>query len=163
MARIVVIHEIAANHKRVRESLPEHEILAFKKISSAMRFLERNRVDLIISAVHLLDGNVFDLLHWAKADANLRGIPFVFFCAEPSELAKYVSGAVKSAAQILGASRYIAMDTFDADAFRAAIQEVLESDVPAISPQHLKAFKDWAATQDTTERIGGLLDLFNQD
>jgi CheY-like chemotaxis protein len=146
MARIVVIHEIARNHKRVRESLPEHEILAFKQLPSATRFLEKNSADLIISAVHLTEGNVFDFLHWVKADSRLCSIPFVFFCAEPTELAKYVSGAVKSAAQILGASRYMAMDIFDEAAFRATIQEVLESEVPTITARQLQALKAWAST-----------------
>lgn len=156
MARIVVVHEIARNHKRVRESLPEHEILAFKQLPSAMRFLEKNSADLIVSAVHLTDGNVFDFLHWVKADRRLCRIPFVFFCAEPTELAKYVSGAVKSAAHILGASRYMAMDTFDKAVFRATIQEVLESEVPTITAQQLRAFKDWTSRQDTRDRISDL-------
>jgi response regulator RpfG family c-di-GMP phosphodiesterase len=145
MARIVVVHEIAANHERVLRSLPEHEILPFGQIDQAMHFLEQNRADLIISAVHLLEGNVFDFLRWTKSDANLRGIPFVFFCAEPTELSRYVSNAVKHAAQILGASRYIAMDTFDAAEFHAVITEVLDSDAPHITTSHLQAFRDWAA------------------
>jgi CheY-like chemotaxis protein len=99
----------------------------------AMHFLEQNRADLIISAVHLLEGNVFDFLRWTKSDANLRGIPFVFFCAEPTELSRYVSNAVKHAAQILGASRYIAMETFDASEFHAVIADVLDSAVPRIT------------------------------
>ncbi len=146
MARIVVVHEIAANHERVTRSLPEHEILPFRQIDQAMHFLEQNRADLIISAVHLLEGNVFDFLRWAKSHANLRGIPFVFFCAEPTELSRYVSIAVKHAAQILGASRYIAMDTFDASEFHAVITDVLDSDVPHITTSHLEAFRAWAAS-----------------
>jgi CheY-like chemotaxis protein len=150
MARIVVIHEISANHKRVHDSLPEHEVLSFRKIPDAMRFMEENDVDLIISAVHLIEGNVFDLLHWVKANRRLRRIPFVYFCAEPTELAKYVSGAIRSAAQILGATRYVAMEEFDQQNFRNIIQEVLESPVPLLTREQLRVFRESDAEQQSS-------------
>jgi CheY-like chemotaxis protein len=149
VARIVVIPEIPANHRRVRESLAEHEILAFQKLHQAMRFINRNPVDLVISAVHLVDGNVFDFLHWMKADNNLRTIPVVFFCAEPTELARYVSGAVKSAALILGASGYIAMDEFDSVAFREVITEILGQEAPQLTDEQLARLLAWSREQAT--------------
>jgi CheY-like chemotaxis protein len=127
MARILVLQEIQENVSRVRKSLEPagHEILPFASKAKAIQFLRKDRVDMIISAIHLVDGNVFDFLLSVKRDPRNATAPFIFFCAEPTVFSKHVSSGVRTAAQVLGASRYIMMERFDSIDFRHQISELL--------------------------------------
>lgn len=132
MARIVVLQEIQANLSRVRRSLEPvgHLVIGFSSQPVAIAYLKDEKVDLIISAVHLYEGNVFDFLKWSRSHPTNRLTPFIFFCAEPTEFGKHVFGAVKTAGELLGASKYILMDTFDSIKFRWEIAEVLSFSQP---------------------------------
>lgn len=126
MAKILVVQEIRKNSVRLHDALPEHEILDFDRATEAMNYLRSSAVDMIISAVHLDESNVFDFLQWVKGDPNHRDVPFVFFCAEPTEVARYVSAAIISAARVLGATKYITMKEFDRDALRKQVNSILD-------------------------------------
>lgn len=125
MAKILVLQEIKNNSIRLHEALPEHEIIDFNRATEAMNYLRAAPVDMIISAVHLDESNVFDFLQWVKGDPNHRDIPFVFFCAEPTEVARYVSSAIISAARVLGATKYITMQKFDREILRQQVNSIL--------------------------------------
>lgn len=133
MARIVVLQEIQANMKRVRRSLEPvgHVVIGFSSQPVAVSFLKNEKVDLIISAVHLDEGNVFDFLKWSRSYPTNQSTPFVFFCAEPNQYGKHVFGAVKSAGELLGVSKYILMETFDTIQFRCEIAKLLALSTPA--------------------------------
>lgn len=127
MARIVVLQEIQANMTRVRRSLEPigHVVIGFSSQPVAVAFLKDEKVDLIISAVHLDEGNVFDFLKWARSYPTNQTTPFIFFCAEPTQFGKHVFGAVKSAGELLGVSKYILMETFDTIQFRCEVAKLL--------------------------------------
>jgi CheY-like chemotaxis protein len=133
MARIVVLQEIQANMKRVRRSLEPvgHLVIGFSSQPVAVSFLKNEKVDLIISAVHLDEGNVFDFLKWSRSYPTNQSTPFVFFCAEPNQYGKHVFGAVKSAGELLGVSKYILMETFDTIQFRCEVAKLLALSTPA--------------------------------
>ncbi len=118
--RVLVLQEIEANAERIKLSLKDcqSEIVCFSSQPEAMKYLIHTSVDLIISAVHLQSGNVFDFLKWVKADPVNQHAAFIFFCAEPNQVAKYVWPAVQTAAHVLGAERFIAMDAFDETVLR---------------------------------------------
>lgn len=141
MARIVVLQEIQANMKRVRRSLEPigHAVIGFSSQTGAVAFLKEEKVDLIISAVHLDEGNVFDFLKWSRAYPTNQSTPFMFFCAEPTQYGKHVFGAVKTAGELLGVSKYILMDTFDTIQFRCEVAKLLSLNSPvAAAPR-----QDW--------------------
>lgn len=125
MAKILVLQEIKKNSVRLHEALPEHQIVDFEKACDAMQYLRSQSADMIISAVHLEESNVFDFLQWVKGDPAHRDLPFVFFCAEPTEVAKYVSGAITTAARVLGATKYIAQEQFDQAALKQEVNSIL--------------------------------------
>lgn len=129
MARILVVQEIAQNTSFVREALEGgHNIHAVSKVSEAREIIATNAIDLIICAVHLNHGDVFDLLMWLKRHEQYHKIPFVFFCAMPDEFARFVSPVVVSAAKVLGVADHITMENFDAGAFSKRIEAALLSD-----------------------------------
>lgn len=121
--------------RRVRRSLEPigHVVIGFSSQPVAVAFLKNEKVDLIISAVHLDEGNVFDFLKWARSYPTNQTTPFIFFCAEPTQFGKHVFGAVKSAGELLGVSKYILMETFDTIQFRCEVAKLLALK-PAASP-----------------------------
>ncbi|HEY9717811.1 MAG TPA: response regulator [Trichormus sp.] len=125
--RILVLQEIEGNRERIHLALDPlgFEIISFNSQPRALEYLVSNQVDMIISAVHLQSGNVFDFLKWVKGDSLNNTAKFVFFCAEPTELAKYVWPAVQTAALTLGADRYIAMESFNEHELRQSLADVI--------------------------------------
>jgi CheY-like chemotaxis protein len=104
-----------------------HRVTVITSFSKAKQVLAEEHCDLIISDVHLENGgNVFDFLRWAKDDFSLCDIPFIFLSVEPSELAKYLSDGLRISARLLGASKYISMDSFDAERLADEISEFLK-------------------------------------
>lgn len=135
--RILVLQEIEGNADKIKDCLqsPSNQITVFHSQPEAMQFLNSSQVDLIITAVHLQSGNVFDFLKWVKGDPINRDAKFVFFCAEPTEVARYVWPAVQTAAITLGADKYIAMECFDENKLRSELEEVLARNKPS-HPTH---------------------------
>jgi CheY-like chemotaxis protein len=125
--RILVLQEIEGNRERLHSALNPlgFEIISFDSQPLAIEYLNSNQVDMIVSAVHLQSGNVFDFLKWVRGDSLNGTAKFVFFCAEPSELAKHVWPAVQTAALSLGADQYIAMDSFNEHELRQSLQDVI--------------------------------------
>lgn len=142
MARIVVLQEIESNMRRVRKSLEPvgHVVIGFSSQPRAISYLKKEKVDIIISAVHLVEGNVFDFLKWSRSHPTNQATPFVFFCAEPTTFGRHVFGAVKTAGELLGATQYILMDTFDSIQFRYQISKLLAEDVSQQRAEALQMF-----------------------
>lgn len=106
-----------------------HELCVVSTFERAKATLKDHAFDLIISDVHLENGgSVFDFLRWAKTHAQVRKIPFVLLSVAPSEPAKFMADGVRMAARALGASRYITMDTFDADILISELSELLTNE-----------------------------------
>ena len=104
-----------------------------KTFNQAITFLKSRRVDLIISDVHLENGgSVFDFLKWVRGNASTKDVPFVMLSCQPTAVAKYLDDAVKTTARLLGAAKYITMDTFDSEHFRKQIDPLLPGENPTI-------------------------------
>jgi hypothetical protein len=66
---IEILQQILGNTGKLLERAP---------LPSAILLLKRG-ADLIIGGIHFDDSRMFDLLRIAKADPELRGIPFLCF------------------------------------------------------------------------------------
>ena len=134
-ALILILHEEDKKSQQVTESLKKsgHNIFSVKTFNQAIAFLKSRRVDLIISDVHLENGgSVFDFLKWVRGNASTKDVPFVMLSCQPTALAKYLDDAVKTTARLLGAAKYITMDTFDSEHFRKQIDPLLPGENPTI-------------------------------
>jgi CheY-like chemotaxis protein len=143
--RILIVHDQEERRQQMKESLePMHKVIIREDIATAMTFLrEQERrlndtpIDLIISAVHLDSGDelsVFDFLKWSQGNPQLKPVPFILLCSEPSRVARFVKDAVRNAGQALGAAGYIIMDTFDAKSFLCELETYL--------PEHLRSIAE---------------------
>ena len=63
-----------------------------------------------------------NFLRWVKGDPHMRPVPFVCFSAEPNEVGKYLSDAVRTADRALGTARYVIMPHLDGPDFLHEIE-----------------------------------------
>ena len=131
-AQILALHEQDDTSRRVVESLQAsgHSIVVCESFADAIDILQRgHEIDLILSDVHLENGgNVFDFLRWVKRNPSSgRATPFVLFSFEPSKMAKHLEDGIRTSARMLGAARYITMESFDSTDFCRQIDALLPS------------------------------------
>lgn len=127
-AYILALLEEDENSRQVIECmrLSEHEVIARNNYRDAIDVLQKHRVELIVSDVHLENGgNIFDFLKWVKLNEVNRDAPFVLFSFNPSGMAKYLEDGIRTTSRILGADLYITMEAFDSDRFREQIADFL--------------------------------------
>jgi len=123
-SRILALIEVDERANQVIESLklPGHEVISCSNYKEAIRLIQKTRFAMIISDVHLENGgNVFDFLRWVKRNASTIDTPFVLYSCKPTSTAKYLEDSIRCSARLLGASKYIVMESFDTDEFRRQI------------------------------------------
>jgi CheY-like chemotaxis protein len=127
-ALILALLEEHDNSKQVKDCLEPsgHQVFVVDTFVKAKALLKTQNIDLIISDVHLENGgSVFDFLRWVKKAERTAEIPFVLFSSKPSPVAKYLADGVRTASRMLGAIKYIEMDSFDGAQFREHINGLL--------------------------------------
>jgi CheY-like chemotaxis protein len=127
MANILVVYDVEQNILDIKLSLKPvgHQILVAKNVESARTLLAAASLDLVICGAHLNGGTVFDLLNFVRRDLNLRTIPFLLFCCNPTGMAESVNESLRSTAMLLGANKYIKQDVFDAEEFQTLVELIL--------------------------------------
>ena len=98
-ARILALNEDINGEasRQICDSLRRsgHRVIQSLSFAIAIDVLKTERVDLIISDVHLQNGgSVFDFLRWVKGNSLTKDTPFVLFSLKPTPVAKYVEDAV---------------------------------------------------------------------
>ncbi len=129
-ARVLALLENQESASVVSSCLDEagHNVSITSNYREAKSILTAHHFDLIISDVHLQNGgSVFEFLKWVSQNTKVRDINFVLFSLAPTELAKSMAKEVQLAAQILGASKYLVMESFDSQLFLEEIEAVLQS------------------------------------
>lgn len=129
MSVILMVQEIEANVEEIEIALAPlgHELLLAWSVPEAILLVAEHQIDMVICAVHLETGSVFDLLKHIKSSTILRPIKFVFFCQDPDEIALFVNNSVKATAMILGADKYMVAIHLDPEELRTEIESLLES------------------------------------
>ena len=133
MSLILALLEDPINATQVKSCLEksEHQVLVASTFLQAKALLALQKVDLIISDVHLQNGgDVFDFLKWTKNADIIAQIPFVLFSFGPTPMAKYLSEGLRISARVLGAVRYIEMQNFETESFREQIDALLPERQP---------------------------------
>jgi PleD family two-component response regulator len=132
MAIILILQEGPGPLEALRKSLQEaHDLHFVSDLESAMSVLEHEKVNLIISRVHLEQGNVFDFIRHIKTDSRYKHLPLLCFCGKRTELAKTMDRSLAKAVRVFGADGYICLDHFcsgdscDFEGLRREIESVL--------------------------------------
>jgi CheY-like chemotaxis protein len=98
------------------------------RIESALQLLQGDDIGLIICAVYLENGDVYQFLAEVKSNLKLQHIPFVFYCYKTSKFAQSIRTGLQVAAEYLGADLYITMERFDGELLAAQIERCLKGD-----------------------------------
>jgi two-component system cell cycle response regulator len=79
-ATLLVVDDSPVNVALVRSTLEPfgYEIVAARSKAEALDLARRRRPDLILSDVHMPQGDGYELIRAVKADSLLRDVPFVF-------------------------------------------------------------------------------------
>jgi CheY-like chemotaxis protein len=131
-------HKILALKERpeyalaLKELIEPHgyEVLVVHTIKEALETLHREPVNMVIVAVHLQDGNVFDFIRAIRADPDpcLRRVPLVCLNVNPRLHARYLNDSLETCAKTLGADRFITMEPYDAVRLWAEVEKMLPTD-----------------------------------
>jgi two-component system, cell cycle response regulator len=100
---ILAIDNVAANGELLRSIFEPFGYIVHlaTNINQALQLARQEHPDIIISDLHMPDGNGFDLIEIVKADPALQSVPFVFLSATAKKDADYRRGLD------LGAIRFI--------------------------------------------------------
>ena len=127
-ALILALLEKHSSSLQVKACLEDygHQVFVVDTFRKALDLLSIQKIDLIISDVHLENGGtVFDFLRLVKKGQWTCEIPFVLFSSQPTPMAKYLADGIRTTARHLGAVKYIEMETFDAAQFQNHINGLL--------------------------------------
>ncbi len=132
-AEIIALIENRKEWAQLIESLSQsgHHVHALDNYASAIAVLkEQDRVDMIISDVHLQNGgDVFDFLRWVRKDPCRATTPFVMLSMEPTFMAQYLEDGIRMSSRLLGATLYIKQQKFDSEELLKEIELILPSEV----------------------------------
>jgi CheY-like chemotaxis protein len=143
-ALILALLEEQDNGVQVRTCLEAcgHEVIVVDSFTKALAVLNSEKIDLIISDVHLANGGtVFDFLRKVKKGQWTCKIPFVLFSFRPTPAAKYLADGIRTTSRHLGAIKYIEMETFDATQFQEQTNDLLWTKEYSVETEKTLKFK----------------------
>lgn len=150
-ARILVLLEKHEESHQVHRCLvlAGHQVVLTSTFDEAIAVLREKQFNLIISEVHLENGgSVFDFLRWVRTHRAIGEIPFVLLTTKSTQIGKYLEDGVRTTARMLGASRFIVMDSFNANEFRKQIDSLISKTDATTNLESL-------GSSDTAKEIGG--------
>jgi CheY-like chemotaxis protein len=103
-----------------------HETVRITRVSEGVAFLNAlDHIDVVISAVHLEDDNVFELLREIKRKPHLKDVKMIMICESPNEQALAMNQSVQDASALLGCDKYLLMETFDPEWLMREVEALL--------------------------------------
>ena len=113
-----------------------YEVLVVHTIEEAYDTLHCEPVSMIIVAVHLQEGNVFDFMRTVRADPSpsIRKLPLICLNLNPRLHARYLNDSLEISAKVLGADKFITMEPYDAAVLWAQIEKMLPEENLELSP-----------------------------
>lgn len=104
-----------------------YHVLVVHTIEEALETLHSEAVNMIIVAVHLQEGNVFDFIRTVRADPNatIKKLPLICVNLNPRLHARYLNDSLEISAKALGADKFITMQPYDAAVLWAQIKQML--------------------------------------
>jgi CheY-like chemotaxis protein len=109
-----------------------HEIVRVNTTVELVKFLEKkDHADLVVSAAHLENENVFEMLKSIKRTPQHAEAHIMLICTEPSPLAIALNESTEIAANALGADLYLYIPRYDRDEIVKEIEKALPSRAPA--------------------------------
>jgi len=126
--QILVLFERPSDFAQIQGILANPFFVYFNARTAAEAFhvLQRERIDMIVAAVHLENTDTYEFLNRMQLDASWRNIPFVFLSLRRSELARYIDHGLSLAAQALGAAGYLSIDEKSPQEIRSQICSYFE-------------------------------------
>jgi DNA-binding response OmpR family regulator len=127
--KILVLKDRPEYAQALKELIEPHsyKVLPVHTIEQAMDAMQREEVNMIIVAIHLKEGNVFDFIRAVRENANkkIKEVPIVCINLNPRLHARYLNDSLMISAKALGANRFITMEPYDPAALWQEMQTML--------------------------------------
>jgi CheY-like chemotaxis protein len=145
MAQILILEEDKRQFQMIKQCVEAkgHKTFWTSKTHEAVQLLNRFNFDLVISAVKLESGDVFDFLRQLNSSEQFRDLPVVFCCADQDRIARFANPVVTAAGLSLGVRKYILLPDFNAaDQLWNELKDCLPEGVPAkdVLGGHVKTY-----------------------
>jgi CheY-like chemotaxis protein len=92
-----------------------YRILFYSTMSETMAALNQHQVDLIACGIHFGEGELYDLLRYAKALPRTKAIPFIAVYGSGTELSPAMRQSVEIATRALGADAFVELAQWKAE------------------------------------------------
>jgi DNA-binding response OmpR family regulator len=132
-AKILLITADSENMAKIEMSLSPrgHEVIPANKLSDAAHLIENDStIDLVICDLIFPLDDGFELLKQIRADHLRSSTPFIFLVPEEELL----TDSLRRAAGILGADKFIFMDSFDPHRMRCEVEALLPEQTSSLPP-----------------------------
>jgi two-component system cell cycle response regulator len=93
---VLVVDDTEANREFLRSLLEPHgyAVVTASSLAKAAEELRRARPDLVLTDVHLQDGNSIDFIRVLRADSEFRSVPVLFQSASANEIERQRIGGL---------------------------------------------------------------------
>ena len=104
-----------------------YELITVSTTGAAVLVLQSQRVDMIVVAIHLEEGNVFEFIRTIRLDpdAKIACLPIICLNLDPQLHAPRMNEHLKNSAKSLGANQFITMEPFDPNVLWLEIEKFL--------------------------------------
>jgi len=126
--KILALKERPEYARSFRDMIEPHgyQVVIATTVEAALELLrEDDEIDMVIAAVHLEEGNVFDLIREIRRDDDLKRIPIVCLNINPGRCANYLNDSLEVASKALGADRFITMQHYDSEELWKQLDKML--------------------------------------
>lgn len=129
--RILVLDGQSGHMQEIKDACKNlgQEVVPVTSIAEGLHFLDtKNHVDVVVAEAFLEQESVFEFLKSLKEDPQHKDIPVMIMAAEPSAIGQYCLNSVESAAEILGAYKFLYMPKFDIRRLMREVRAILPED-----------------------------------
>jgi CheY-like chemotaxis protein len=92
-----------------------YRILFYSTMSETMSAMNQHQIDLIACGIHFGEGELYDLLRYAKALPRTKSIPFIAVYGSGTELSPAMRQSVEIATRALGADAFVELAQWKAE------------------------------------------------
>ena len=98
----VLVADVPEEDEKIRECLPDHELVFVRTLSDAIRALRANGYRLVVIGMHFDESRMFELLQYTKALPAYKDVPVICVQCLEMGLAEAVLKNMDDAVKALG-------------------------------------------------------------
>src|SRR5918912_4385813 len=103
----VLVADVAEEDEKIRECLPDHDLVFVRTLGDAIRALRADRYALVVIGMHFDESRMFELLPYIKALPGYKDVPVICVQCLEVGLAEAVLKNMDDAVKALGGTAFV--------------------------------------------------------